>query len=294
MKVLIIGGAGFTGFHLARHLADQGRQVTISDNLFKESADEDFNQLLKRAAISGVKYFYEIPHEVLRINILSLINVLDWLAGTECRRFVWASSSEVYAGTENLIQIPIPTPEEVPLAIADVHNPRFSYAGSKIAGELLCLHYAKAYNLNLNIVRPSNIYGPRMGYDQVVSQFIRRILRKEDPFKIYGGDQMRAFCFVADFVEGLRLIGDSADIGGEIINLGNGDEEIGIRDLANKMFDLFDYHPKLEMMPPPEGSVDRRVPDTSKAKALVGYEPRMNLDAGLRITYDWYLKNLSS
>ncbi len=323
MKVLVIGGAGFTGFHLARCLAEENHRVTICDNLFKERADEDFSQLLKLenvrfieteltqreavdrlesdfdivyhlAAISGVKYFYEIPHEVLRINILSLMNVLDWLAGTECQRFVWASSAEVYAGAEKLLQLPIPTPEDVPLVISDVYNPRFSYAGSKIVGELLCLHYAKAYQLNLNIVRPSNIYGPRMGYDQVISQFIRRILRKEDPFKIYGGNQIRAFCFVEDFVRGLKLIGESTDIGGEIINLGNGDEEIGINDLAEKMFTLFDYHPGLEIMPASEGSVDRRVPDTGKAKALVGYVPQISLDTGLRITYDWYRETLST
>ncbi len=323
MKVLVIGGAGFTGFHLAWCLAKENHQVTICDNLFKERTDDDFSHLLKLenvhfieteltrresvdrleldfdivyhlAAISGVKYFYEIPHEVLRVNILSLINVLDWLAGTKCKRFVWASSVEVYAGAEKLLKLPVPTPEDVPLVISDVYNPRFSYAGSKIVGEMLCLHYARAYDLNLSIVRPGNIYGPRMGYGQVISQFIDRILKREDPFKIYGVDQIRSFCFVKDFVRGLKLIGESTDIGGEIINLGNGDEEIAVMDLAEKMFTLFDYHPVLEIKPAPEGSVDRRAPDTSKAKALVGYEPQVRLDTGLRITYDWYLKNRST
>lgn len=322
MKVLVIGGAGFTGFHLSRHLADENQQVIICDNLSKGSMDGDFNQLVMRdnvefiqidltqrgeldklngdidiiyhlAAISGVRYFYEMPHEVLRVNILLLMNTLDWLAGTNCKRVVWASSAEVYAGIENLIDIPIPTPEKVPLVIADVYNPRFSYAGSKIIGELFCLHYAKAYDLNVTIVRPSNIYGPRMGYDQVIPQFIRRILLGEDPFKIYGGNQIRAFCFVDDFIRGMKLIGQASDIGGEIINLGNGKEEIGIKALADKMFNLFHYHPRVEVLPAPEGSVKRRAPDTSKAKALVGYEPQIDLDEGLKVTYDWYVKNLS-
>ncbi len=323
MKVLVIGGAGFSGFHLSRTLAEENHRVTICDNLFKERTDDEFGQLLKLdnvsfveteltrkeeidrldtdfdivyhlAAISGVKYFYEIPHQVLRVNILSLLNVLDWLVGTDCKRFIWASSSEVHAGAEKLLALPVPTPENVPLLIADVFNPRFSYAGSKIVGELLCLHYAKAYNLNVNIVRPSNLYGPRMGYDQVISQFIGRILKKEDPFRIYGGDQVRAFCYVADFVRGLKLIGETRHIGGEIINLGNGKEEIAIRALAEKMFTLFGYHPGLEIMPAPQGSVERRVPDTAKAKALVGYEPRTELDTGLKITFDWYRKNLAA
>jgi len=322
MKVLIIGGAGFTGFHLSSLLADGNHQVTICDNLFKGRGDNDFTELVKQsnvsfieadltqrtaldklgddfdavyhlAAISGVRYFYEMPHEVLRVNILSLINVLDWLIKTKCKRFIWASSSETHAGAEGLIELPIPTPEKVPLVIADVYNPRYSYIGSKIVGELLCLSYARAYELNVNIVRPSNIYGPRMGYDQVIPQFIRRILQREDPFKIYGGNQTRAFCFVDDFVRGIKMIGESAGIGGEIINLGNGREEISIRELADKMFNLFNYHPELEVLPPPAGSVDRRVPDTGKANRLAGYEPQINLDTGLQITYDWYNKNLS-
>jgi nucleoside-diphosphate-sugar epimerase len=322
MKILVIGGAGFTGFHLARNLADENNSVTICDNLFKGTADEDFNRLVKRAnvefteidltqrrqlnrldkdfdivyhlaAISGVRHFYAIPHEVLRINILSLINVLDWLVVKRCKRLVWTSSAEVYSGTESLINIPVPTPETVPLAIADVYNPRFSYAGSKIVGELLCLSYAKAFDFNVSIVRPSNIYGPRMGYDQVIPQFIQRILLREKPFKIHGGNQIRAFCFVDDFVRGMRLIGESLKVSGEIINLGSGREEIGIEDLANKMFDLFNYHPKLELLPPPEGSASRRVPDISKARALVGYEPQIGLDTGLKVTCDWYRQKLS-
>ena len=116
MKVLVTGGAGFIGFHLSRYLADENYQVTICDNLSKGGVDEDFDKLVKRdnvrfieidltqrreldklerdfdivyhlAAISEVRYFYEIPHEVLRVNILSLINILDWLASAECKRY---------------------------------------------------------------------------------------------------------------------------------------------------------------------------------------------------------------
>jgi UDP-glucose 4-epimerase/UDP-glucuronate decarboxylase len=320
MKILVTGGAGFIGFHLSNYLADGGAQVVICDNLFRGRADEDFNKLLKRhnvkfinidltekqkldalekefdivyhlAAINGTRYFYEIPHEVLRVNILSLINILDWLRDTKCKRMVWTSSSETYAGTFSLVDTPIPTPEEVPLTIADVSNPRFSYAGSKIAGELLCLSYAKAYDLDVGIVRPHNIYGPRMGYEHVIPQFIKRIIKRENPFKIYGGHQSRTFCFIEDCVKGLKLVGESAEIGTGIVNIGNNKEEISIKNLAHKMFDIFDFHPKLEVLPPPEGSVDRRCPDISKAKMLVGYEPQIHLDQGLQITYDWYLKH---
>lgn len=321
MKALVTGGAGFIGLHLSKHLADEGYKVSICDNLFRGGADDDFNNLIKRdnvkfieidltergeldklgrdfdivyhlAAINGTRYFYEIPHEVLRVNILSLVNILDWLVGTGCKRLVWTSSSEVYAGTTSLVNMPIPTSEEVPLTIADVTNPRFSYAGSKIVGELLCLNYTKNYDLNVSIIRPHNIYGPRMGYEHVIPQFIMRVIKKEESFKIYGEQQSRAFCFVEDFVKGMKLIGDLPQkTSGEIINIGNDKEEIKIKDLAYKMFNLFDFHPKLETFPPPKGSVDRRCPDISKARTLIGYEPQIDLDAGLKKTYDWYLKH---
>lgn len=321
MKVLILGGAGFIGFHLSGHLADEGYQVTIGDNLSRGRADDDFKQLVNRsnvkfievdltqrreldklekdfdivyhlAAINGTRYFYEIPHEVLRVNILSLINVLDWLVNAECKKMLWTSSSETYAGTSTLTRIPFPTPEEVPLVIANVFNPRFSYAGSKIIGELLCLNYAKAYGLNLNIVRPGNVYGPRMGYEHVIPEFIMRLIKRENPFKIYGGHQTRSFCFVEDFIRGVKLVGESPKANGEIINLGNDKEEIHIEDLARRMFNLFNFHPKIESLPPPKGSVDRRCCDINKARTLLGYEPQISLEIGLPITYDWYLEHV--
>ncbi len=319
MKILITGGAGFIGFHFAQCLSANDR-IVICDNLFRGQLDENMQSLLMQdniefinldltkkedldklredfdcvyhlAAINGTRYFYEIPHEVLRANILSLINLLDWSITSNCQRLIWTSSSEVYAGTAIASKIPIPTPEEVPLIIADPFNPRFSYAGSKIVGELLCLSYAKAYGIEISIVRPHNIYGPRMGYEHVIPQFIMRIIRKETPFRIYGVNQTRAFCFVEDFVKGLKLLGENRRVHERIFNIGNDKEEITIMELANKLFDLSGFHPKLEVLSPPKGSVDRRCPDITKARQELGYEPQVALDVGLRKTYEWYLRH---
>jgi nucleoside-diphosphate-sugar epimerase len=311
MKIMVTGGAGFIGYHLAKSLADEGHEVVICDNLFRGRMDRDLSNLVERdnvgfletdltekvglnlergfdivyhlAAINGTRHFYEIPHDVLRVNILSLINILEWSISTGCKRIVWTSSSEVYAGTGD---ISIPTPEEVPLSISDVFNPRFSYAGSKIAGELFCLNYAKAYGLDISVVRPHNVYGPRMGREHVIAQFIERIIGKENPFKIYGGQQTRAFCFIEDFVRGLKLIGESSGI--DIVNLGDDREEISIEELAHRMFDSFGFHPELKALPPRDGSVGRRCPDISKARRLIGYEPHTDLDTGLMATYNWF------
>jgi nucleoside-diphosphate-sugar epimerase len=321
MKVLITGGAGFIGFHVAKYLAEREYDITLCDNLFRGSVDYDLKMLIERenvkfveidlikaenfkvlekdydyiyhlAAINGTKYFYEIPHEVLRVNILTLINLLDWLVNTDCKKMVWTSSSETYAGTMKISNLPIPTSEEVALTIEDVFNPRFSYAGSKILGELLCINYSRAFGFNVSIVRPHNIYGPRMGYEHVIPEFIKRIIRKEDPFKIYGGNQSRAFCYIDDFVRGIKLVEESSKTNGEIINIGNDKEEIIITDLAQKMFDLFNFHPELETLPAPKGSIDRRCPNISKAKRLTGYEPHINLESGLQKTYEWYLREV--
>lgn len=319
-KFLILGGAGFIGFHLAKHLIEEGRRVTICDNLLRGKLDNELTALLEEhgikfinldltrketlkgldlgdyecifhlVAINGTKYFYEIPHEVLRVNILSLLNFLDLMKETNyLGKFIWTSSSEVYAGSSKVGSIPIPTPEDVPLAIANVFNPRFSYAASKIAGELLCINYARTFGFDLTMVRPHNIYGPRMHQEHVIPEFILRIVGKEDPFKIFGGKQTRAFCYINDFVEGLILIAQSPETKGEIINLGNDKEEITTEELAQKLFNLSGFYPCLETHPAPEGSVDRRCPDITKARTLLGYEPQCSLDKGLEMTYKWYL-----
>lgn len=320
MKALITGGAGFIGFSLSKYLAERDYDITICDNLFRGQMDEDFRNFIKRdnvrfikvdlikkeeldklekdyeyiyhlAAINGTKYFYDIPHEVLKTNVLSLINVLDWLTNTECKKIVWTSSSETYAGTIKTSKVPIPTPENVPLTIEDVFNPRFSYAGTKIIGELLCINYARRYGFNLSIIRPHNIYGPRMGYEHVIPQFIERVIKRENPFKIYGVEQSRAFCFIEDFIRGIKSVGESPRTNGEIINIGNDKEEIKIINLARKIFDISNFHPELEILPPPKGSVDRRCPDITKAKELVGYKPQIDLNTGLQKTYNWYFKH---
>jgi UDP-glucose 4-epimerase/UDP-glucuronate decarboxylase len=317
MRVVITGAAGFIGYHLARQLADQEKEVILCDNLLRGQADDQFAALIRRpnvtfvnidltdrqslseldghvdliyhlAAINGTRHFYEIPHQVLRNNLLCSINVLDWLSSGRGAKMVWTSSSEVYAGTVALGKAPVPTPEAVAIAIDDIANPRFSYAASKIAGESLCLNYASAYGLPIAIVRPHNVYGPRMGNDHVIAQFTTRMLERKDPFPIYGGEQTRAFCFIADLVQGLQLVGESRRADGQTINLGNDQEEVRIADLAHKLFALAGFQPRVENLPAPEGSVTRRCPDITKARELLGFRPQVDLEIGLRKTYEWY------
>lgn len=309
-KVLITGGAGFIGFHLASHLSKKA-SVTICDNLSRGKEDSDLNELLDEsnvdfvkcdltktdeldklekydyvyhlAAVQGTKNFYEKPHVVLRTNLLSTINLLDWYTENKGRKILFSSSSEAYAGTITKFAGKIPTPEGIPLSIDDIFNPRWSYGGSKIAGELLFANYARAHGFDMSIIRYHNVYGPRMGEDHVVPQFIRRALAKEDPFKIYGGKETRAFCYIDDAIRATELVMKSSE---RMVHIGN-DEEIMITDLAKKILEITGFRPTIDVQKAPEGSVSRRCPDITLLRKL-GFSPSTKLKDGLKKTIDWY------
>ncbi|MEK6946967.1 MAG: SDR family NAD(P)-dependent oxidoreductase [Nanoarchaeota archaeon] len=318
-RVLITGGAGFIGFHLARNLANQEYDVTIADNLFRGKMDSELKNLISNknvsfiqcdltkikdlkklgysydyvyhlASINGTKYFYEIPHIVLKVNMLCAINILDWFLNNKNKnkKILFSSSSETYAGTLRRYGIKIPTREDVPLTIEDVKNPRWSYGGSKIIGELLFTNYAKKNNFRMSIVRYHNIYGERMGFEHVIPQFCLRILDKEIPFKIFGGTETRAFCYFSDAIRATQMVMEEDGADGEIINIGNSDEEITMKDLAIKLFKISKVNPKLYIKKAPKGSVTRRCPNISKLNRLTGFTPKVNLDEGLKKTFEWY------
>jgi nucleoside-diphosphate-sugar epimerase len=243
------------------------------------------------AAINGTKNFYEMPQKVLRVNVLSSINLLDWYIQTKCKKILFTSSSETYAGTMRTSGFSIPTPEDVPLCVDDILNPRWSYGGSKIIGELLFLNYSRMNNFDMSIIRYHNIYGGRMGYDHVIPEFIVRLLKKEDPFKIFGSEETRAFCYIDDAINATQLVMENTNTNHEIVNIGNDTEEISIMELAEKLYCITNNYPNLELMPAPLGSVQRRCPDLTKIKKLTGYEPMIDLNDGLKRTFEWYTKN---
>lgn len=331
-KILITGAAGFIGCHLAKRLlqiyGDACRLVLI-DNLQRGRKDTEFSKLLEDprvsflvldltdpevysklgngydhvyhlAAMNGTKTFYEKPHEVLRVNTLSLIHMLEWFRKENAHgKFCFTSSNEAYAG--GLIafnKLPIPTPEAVPLVIEDPYNPRWSYASTKLVGELFVIHYAKMYNFRALLVRPHNFYGPRAGYKgHVIPDFCERIGAKTDPFPIYGADDTRTFCYIDDAVRAMQMLMDSPKTDGqpiETVHIGDS-EEITMRELAEKMFNVVGWHPrKLDIKNGPPGSVKRRLADIRKLQKLTGWKPEVSLEEGLKRTYEWYLKNPAS
>lgn len=324
-NILITGGAGFVGYHLAKKEADRGNEVTIIDNFERPNLDAEFEQLMLRknvvflkkdasdpetfrsldlnyydivyhfAALNGTSNFYNYPAKVLKIGCLSTIYLLDWIAEHTLRpKVIYTSSSETYAGTMNVMggDFPIPTPEDVPLAIDDVENVRWSYGASKLVGEVAFFCYSKMYNIeDFNIIRLHNIYGPRMGQEHVISQFIVRFLNQEFPFKIMGADQTRSFCFIDDVLEALEKIVES-DSRKQIIHVGNDKEEIEIADLAKIIFDIGEKEYDFDAQDAPAGSVSRRCPNIDKLKSL-GIREQIPLREGIRKTFNWYRENYS-
>lgn len=323
-KVLITGGAGFIGYHLAKRLAAAGHSITIADNFFRSRHDADLSALLTLpnitlieadltkpeawnsigtgyeevyhlVGINGTKFFYEIPHEVLRIGVSTTMNVLDWFRTKNNKpraKILYTSSNEAYASAlEAFGKLPIPTPENVPLVIADTYNPRWSYGGQKLIGELFFIHYAKAYNFRMSIVRPHNFYGPRAGYEHVIPEIVGRISSRVEPFPIFGADDTRSFCYIDDAVEAIQRVMESTVTDGGTYHIGTHEETV-ISDLVEKIFQLMGWKPHtLDIKNSPKGSVKRRLADVSKIKKDTGWEAKTPLEEGLKKTIEWYLKN---
>jgi len=314
-KILILGGAGFIGYHLANRLVNDGNDVTIVDDFSRGRQDPDLEALMKRpgvkvitadltklesynqfdrdydhvymlAAVVGVRNVEKDPWKVVRVNTLVVMNLLEWIP--EGTKVFFASTSEAYAGAFMAGIAQIPTAEDVPLVIQDVTSPRFTYGASKLLGEVAVIHAAKARGFRYVVGRFHNVYGPRMGADHVVPELSLRAMRKENPFKVFGTDQFRAFCYIDDATEAMVLLMNSPAADSQIVHIGNDTAETNIGDLTELVLKTADFHPTLDRQPAPSGAVNRRCPDISKLRRLTGFEPKVSLEEGVAKTFTWY------
>ncbi|WP_089155627.1 NAD-dependent epimerase/dehydratase family protein [Micromonospora sp. NBS 11-29] len=315
MRALVLGGAGFIGLHLVERLAAAGHDVVLVDDFSRGRDDEriaalrgsgavdvlsadltdpsswprlprDVDQVYLLAAVVGVRNVEADPARVLRVNTLTATHLVDWLHPG--LRVFFSSTSEVYAGGVDAGLVPVPTPEDVPVMIADVASPRLAYAISKLAGEALLLHGARARGCPVVIGRFHNVYGPRMGADHVIPEMALRAMAGEDPFRIWGADQFRAFCHVDDAVEAVVRLMATPAADGQVVHIGNDSEQTNIGDLAKLVLRLTGLAPAVRHLPAPPRSVGRRCPDLSRLRQLTGFEPSVPLEEGVRRTLDWY------
>lgn len=316
-KVLILGGAGFIGFNLAKYLAEnRDYELTIADNFMKKNRDEDFDALVSKhkinlieddfsypeayekldseydqlymmAALVGVDNANSKPHEVIRINTSLALYTLEWIRRSKVGKVVFASTSENYAGTVDAFGYAIPTPEEVPLTIQNIAHPRFTYAVTKILGESGFLNYAKMLGFETTIIRYHNVFGPRMGFNHVIPHLVIRFRDQQNPYLIYGHDQTRDFCYITDAVEGTVLAMETPGTNGEIYHLGTG-VEITIEALTRATGELMNFKGEYTNAPTYPGSVSRRSPDITKSKKDLNFIAKVDWKDGLKETVDWY------
>lgn len=311
MTQLVTGGAGFLGAGLVRALVAAGRAVRVLDDFSRgrprrlpdgiEVIDADVRDaaavdeaargcdvIWHLAWVNGTRHFYEKPDVVLDVGVRGTLNTIDAALAAGARRYVFVSTSEVYNTPER-----VPTDEREPLRIPDVQNPRFSYGGGKIAGELLTLHLAARRGVEAVIVRPHNIYGPDMGFAHVIPEVVERIITLSDGLRrdaielpIQGdGRETRAFCHVDDGAAGLRLAGEQG-ASGEVYHLGRS-EETPIADLIAAIGSNLGVQLTLVPGPLMAGGTPRRCPEVAKLAAL-GYAPKVTLADGLAQTVAWY------
>ena len=322
-KTLIIGGAGFMGAHVARVLAVEGASVDILDNFSRavrdpflqeiegrkgvglidadmldpatpSLLDDDYTVIYQFAAIIGVRHVLERPYEVLNKNVLIQAKAIELAKRQKVLdRFVFASTSEVYAGSLKHISIPIPTPEHVPIALPNLEHPRTSYMLSKIYGEAMC----QQSSLPFTIVRPHNVYGPRMGLVHVLPELIKKAcaLPQGGRLEVASVNHRRAFCFIDDAVEILRRLVSEPKAACGTFNLGNQAQEVSIGEVARIVLEATGRK-DLEIVPLPEtpGSPARRCPDMTRTIALTGFRPTVDLEEGALRTYKWYADNVLS
>ena len=307
MKVLITGAAGFIGSNLAKSHLKEGDQVIGIDNFCTgttrnlEALDEmefinsdllDSRKILPKSVdliyhfaspASPEKYMAQALN-TMNVNTVGTRMLLEYSLEVGAR-LIFASTSEIYGD-------PLENPQkEEYWGNVNPIGPRSVYDEAKRFGETFVAHFQRELAANAGIIRIFNTYGPNMDpYDgRVVSNFIRQALLGE-PLTIYGsGNQTRSFCYIDDLLAGIRKMGES-DIRGPI-NLGN-PEERTLLDLANLVLEVTNGKSTLEFMELPEDDPKQRRPDISKAKNLLGWEPKVDIKTGIQRTADWISKVL--
>ena len=305
---LVTGGTGFIGSNISKYLVDKKYNVKIFDNNSRGSINKikefkkkikfikgdirnknDLNKALKKtdavvhlAYVNGTKTFYTEPVKILEIAVKGILNVLECCIENNIKELYLASSSEVYQ-TPNKI----PTDENESLKIPDIFNPRYSYGGGKILTELMGVHYGKKYFEKLVIFRPHNVYGPDMGNDHVIPEFINRFKNiGNKKFNILGsGEETRSFIYIDDFIDAFDLIlrkGKHLNI----YNIGTS-EKIKIKKLASFISKFFDKKIIFNKKKLAKGSTKNRCPDIKKIKNL-GFKRKNSLKTGLLKTMQWY------
>ena len=235
------------------------------------------------AAIAGVDTVLKMPTTTMKVNLIGTYNVLEAaLQEQHIERFVDFSTSEVFGAYAYKV-----TEGDV-TSLGAVGEARWTYAVSKLATEHLTHNYHGQYDLPTLSIRPFNIYGPGQVGEGAIHRFIVRALNNEDLEIHNDGSQIRAWCFVDDIVEGVLLCLEKPEAVGQAFNIGNPRSVCTIYDLARRIVRLSRSTSKITFVNIDFSDVELRVPNIDKARKLLGYEPKVELEEGLSRTIEWY------
>jgi UDP-glucuronate decarboxylase len=308
-RVLVTGGAGFLGSHLCERLVGQGDEVICLDNFFTGSKANvshllsnprfevvrhdivnpillEVDQIYNLACPASPVHYQFNPVKTVKTSVMGVINMLGMAKRVQAR-VLQASTSEVYGDPKEHPQ------RESYWGHVNTIGPRSCYDEGKRVAETLMMDYHRQNNVDIRIVRIFNTYGPRMAVNdgRVVSNFIVQALRNE-PITIYGeGTQTRSFCFVSDLIEGIYRMMNTEGLTGPV-NIGN-PAEFTIRQLADLVIELTGSRSELVKRPLPQDDPVQRQPDISLAREKLGWEPTVQLRAGLEQTVAYFERVLA-
>lgn len=314
-RILITGGAGFIGTNIAKRLI-KDNQILLYDNLWRNSLknsqiqDEknikivqgdilDFQKLksivdefkpdivIHLAAIAGVDTVMKHPVKTMQINMIGTYNILESIKSHKTERFLNFSTSEIFGSYAYKVG------DDAQSSLATVGEARWTYSVSKLAGEHLAYAYHKEYGIPIVNIRPFNVYGPGQVGEGAIHRFVVRALKNE-PLEIHGdGDQIRSWCYIDDFVDGVLLSLTKDEAIGQAFNIGNPRGTITINMLARLIKELSQSKSEIIYTPKTYVDVELRIPSIEKAKKILGYEPKIDLEEGLKRTIDWYRRILN-
>lgn len=313
-KIFITGGAGFIGSTLIGRLI-RNNKIIVYDNLDRNALEEkaysnhpnltlvkgdildlvllensikDVQFVVHAAAIAGIDNTVKNPVNTMRVNMLGTANILEAVRKVgSVERFMDFSTSEVFGSHAFKVD------EGCETVTGAVGEARWTYAVSKLAGEHLTHAYHRQYGLQTVTVRPFNIYGPGQIGEGAIQIFIRKALKNEDIYIFGDGNQIRAWCYVDDMVDGILLALMHPRAIGESFNIGNARAVTTIYGLAQAVCRILDSKSKIVFRDPLSADIELRIPSVQKAKQLIGYQAKVDLDEGVRRTAAWYCQHMN-
>ena len=309
--ILITGGGGFIGTQLAQRLA-QNNLITLLDldfdqnaialtqlrtdkNIITKSVDilnldrlaevaREAQIVIHLAAVIGVQTVLYNHIKTLEVNYIGTSNLLKTIS-PDCERFIIFSTSEVYGANAFGVS------EDGDVLLPSIQNPRWGYSISKLASEHLAFGYHRERGLPVVIIRPFNVFGPGRIGRYAVLEFALNALKGENLVVNGDGTQIRSWCYIDDFLVGVLAAAEIPEAIGNAFNIGNPRNTVTVYDLAKRIVSLSGSKSKIVFKPLDFQDINLRVPDISKARKMLGYDPKIDVEEGLVNTIEWVRKN---